>query len=100
MPTLSVRFPDDLERKLAAEARLAHKGRSELVREAVQEYVVRRERERFMRDMIHEMKEWLGDHTARADSRELMAELPEDDMDAVLRSETDSGANPGGRWWE
>lgn len=100
MSTLSIRFPDDLERKLEEEARHARKGRSELVREAVREYVQRREQERFMQDMVAEMQEWLGHRGARQESRDLADTLPDDDLDAVIRSETDAGADPDKRWWK
>ncbi|MBB3189566.1 ribbon-helix-helix protein, CopG family [Halomonas cerina] len=100
MSTLSIRFPEDLERKLAEEARLAHKGRSELVREAVQEYVLRRERERFIQDMVQEMREWQDDALGREVSGELSDEMPDDDLDALIRTEHDAGVDPNARWWK
>lgn len=100
MTTLSIRFPEELERKLDEEARLAHKGRSELVREAVQEYVQRREKERFMQGMVEEMREWQGDDAAREESRELSDAMPDDDMKALIRTEQDAGVDPGQQWWQ
>ena len=100
MSTLSVRFPEDLERKLSEEAKLADKGRSELVREAVQEYMQRREQERFMQEMVNEMQEWLGDKDAQQESRDLSDNLPDDDLDALIRTETDAGVDPDQRWWK
>lgn len=98
--TLSIRFPEDLERKLDEEARLAHKGRSELVREAVQEYVLRREKERFIQDIVQEMREWQGDAGARQGSGKLSDEMPDDDLDALIRTERDAGVDPDERWWK
>jgi metal-responsive CopG/Arc/MetJ family transcriptional regulator len=100
MSTLSIRFPEDLERKLDEEARRAHKGRSELVREAVQEYVQRREKERFMQGMVQEMREWQGDDAARRESHELSDTMPDDDLDALSRTEQDAVEAPDQRWWK
>lgn len=100
MSTLSIRFPEELERKLAEEARLSHKGRSELVREAVKEYVQHREQERFMQDMVDEMREWQGDGATRRESRELSDAMPDDDLDALIRTERDAGVDPDKRWWK
>ncbi|QTF91967.1 ribbon-helix-helix protein, CopG family [Halomonas sp. BM-2019] len=98
--TLSIRFPEDLERRLDEEARLAHKGRSELVREAVQEYVLRLERERFMEEMVREMHEWQGDPNARRESDNMSDEMPDDDLDALIRTEREIGVDPDERWWK
>lgn len=46
MGTLNVRLPDDLARRLAEEARQAHVPRSDLAREAISEWLARRERAR------------------------------------------------------
>jgi len=100
MSTLSVRLPEDLERRLETEARLAQRGRSELVREAVQEYLARHEQDRFMREMVAEMKDWLADKTGREESRELAAEAPDDDLDSVIESERAAGIDPDQRWWK
>jgi metal-responsive CopG/Arc/MetJ family transcriptional regulator len=100
MGTLSIRFPEDLERKLSEEARLAHKGRSELVREAVQEYVRRREEQRFMNEMVTEMQAWLGDDAARQASYELSEDMPDDDLDSLIQAEREAGADPDERWWK
>ena len=47
MSIISLRLPDELERLLAREAELERKGRSEIAREAIADYLARRERERF-----------------------------------------------------
>jgi len=48
MSLISLRLPEELERLLAREAELAGRGRSEIAREALAEYLARRERERFL----------------------------------------------------
>lgn len=99
MGTLSIRFPEDLERRLSEEARLTQKGRSELIREAVQAYIRQHEHQRFMQEMVTEMKEWLADSTAREESRELAANAPDDDVNAIIETERAAGIDPGERWW-
>lgn len=100
MTTLSIRFPDDLGHKLDEEARLANKGRSELVREAVQEYVQRREKERFMQEMVKEMHEWQADTAARQESCEFSDTMPDDDLEALVHTEQYAGVDPDKRWWK
>lgn len=100
MSTFSIRFPEDMERRLEAEARLADRGRSELVREAVQEYLARHEQDRFMQEMVAEMKDWLADKTGRGESRELTEDTADDGLDAVIEAERAAGINPEKRWWK
>lgn len=52
MSTLSIRLPERLDEFLAEEARLSRRNRSELVREAIAEYLERQKRERFMAEMV------------------------------------------------
>jgi len=42
MPNISVRLPPDIEQGLEEEARLAERNRSDLVREALGEYLTQR----------------------------------------------------------
>lgn len=100
MSTLSIRFPDDLERKLDEEARLSHRRRSDLVREAVQEYVEHREQERFMQGLVDEMRAWQDNTAARQECRDLSDDMPDDDLDAMIRTEQRAGIDPGQRWWK
>jgi predicted transcriptional regulator len=51
MSLISIRLPDGLEAQLAREAERAQRPRSELVREAIAEYLARQERERFRREI-------------------------------------------------
>lgn len=48
---ISIRLSDELERKLKEEARISRKNRSEVVREAVGEYLTRKERDRLIEEM-------------------------------------------------
>jgi predicted transcriptional regulator len=48
MSIISLRLPEALERLLAREAEIEQKGRSEIARDAIAEYLARRERQRFL----------------------------------------------------
>jgi predicted transcriptional regulator len=48
MSLISVRLPDELDAGLTREAERSHRARSEVAREAIGEYLARRERERFL----------------------------------------------------
>ncbi|WP_256360923.1 ribbon-helix-helix protein, CopG family [Methylomonas koyamae] len=56
MPAISLRLPDDVEANLKAEAQLEGKSQSEIARLAITEYLARRERERFMAEMVAEVR--------------------------------------------
>ena len=99
MGALSVRLPESLDRELSEEARRLDMDRSQLVRDAVQEYIRQRVRQRFMNDMIAEMHDWLGDPAARADSSDLSEDLPEDDIDTLIASEQNIDTNQTKPWW-
>ncbi len=51
MANLSIRVPEELRRRLDYEASASRRPRSELVREAISEYVTERERERELAGM-------------------------------------------------
>lgn len=53
---LSIRLPKDLEDKLAAEARLSHKKRAEVLREALTAHLRALERERFLGKLVQASK--------------------------------------------
>lgn len=48
MSLISIRLPDDVEAGLAREAERSRRARSEVARDAIVEYLARRERERFL----------------------------------------------------
>jgi predicted transcriptional regulator len=48
MSTVSIRLSDDVERRLEAEAQRTQRGKSEVARDAIVEYLQRQERERFL----------------------------------------------------
>lgn len=100
MSTLSIRLPERLDRQLKEEARLSRKKRSELVREAIAEYLRRRRRDRLMAELVAEARQLKDDPETLAVAEEF---LPLEN-EALDRAE---GREPGEpwpeeseRWWE
>jgi predicted transcriptional regulator len=99
MTTLSIRLPQDLEQQLEQEARAAHKSRSEVVRDALAEYVRRRERERFMAELVNEASRLRDDPEVAAVEEEF---LPlENEILEVAEGGEPGDRRPGEpeRWW-
>ena len=104
MGTLSIRLPDGLDQQLHEEARLAEKTRSELVRDLVAEYLVRRERERFMAELVAEAKAAYSDPDIRREALQIAEDFLPLDNEALDLAE---GRQPGapwpeeteGKWW-
>ena len=93
MSTLSLRIPDDLDRKLVEEASREHKSRSELVREAVADYLARKEKERFLNDFVAEARAGYGNDAIRQD-----AQAVADDFLPAENEALDPSADE--KWWK
>ena len=83
MAALSLRLPDELESRLDNEARFAGLARSDVARAAIEEYLVRRERERFIAGFVAEARVAYGDPGFRAEAREIAAEALVTDNEAL-----------------
>jgi predicted transcriptional regulator len=104
MPAFSLRLPHDLERRLGEEARHCGQPRSELIREALEELLRRREHERFMAGLVAAAEALVGDPSAQAESLSVAAEfLPADCEALALAEETASRERTGQPrpqpWW-
>jgi predicted transcriptional regulator len=75
MPAFSLRLPQDLERRLGEEALHCGQPRSELIREALQELLRRREQERFMAGLVAAAEALASDSSARAESLNVAADF-------------------------
>lgn len=102
MSNISVRLPPDMERGLEEEARRSDRNRSELVREAVGEYLTRKERERLVAEMKAAARALYSNPEAASEAREI-----QDDFDAVDTSleqieaeERAAGIDPAEKWWD
>ena len=105
MPSLSLRLPEDLDHRLGDEARLERLPRSEVVRIAIVDYLARRERERFMAELVTAAKAIVQNPAAMREARELAEEFLPLDNEALDIAE---GRKPGepvpdesaDRWWK
>lgn len=98
MGNISVRLPEEVEAILEHEAHLSHRSRSELVREAITEYVTRKEKQRFLDAMAAAATALAKDADARAEALAVTEAFLEDGMD---RNDDESGGDPVGqteRW--
>lgn len=97
MAAISLRLPEDLDRKLAEEAESAGRPRSEVVRDALAEYLARRERARFMAEFIAEAKKGYADPEMRQEAIEMAEESISLSNEALNLAE---GRQPGETWPE
>lgn len=102
MPAISLRLPDDVEAHLKAEAQLEGKSQSEIARLAITEYLARRERERFMAEMVAAARALANDPQARAEALQIAAdfEAADDGLDRLITEERAAGIDPDEKWWE
>jgi len=109
MGAISVRVPDELETRLNREADLAQLPRSAVVREAIADLVVRRERERFLGEYIAEARRGYADPALHSEALALAEESVELDNEALALAEAlppaqgpslDALPDPAGApWW-
>lgn len=105
MAAISLRLPDDLDRKLAAEAELVGRPRSEVVRDALVEYLADQERKRFMAELIAEAKKGYGNPEMRREATEMSEEhvaLSNEALDLAEGRQPGEPwpEEPGERWWK
>lgn len=92
MSLLSVRIPKELEKKLDEEAKLAHKKRAELVRDALSAYLRARERGRFLSRLEQAARAMSQDEAARTEASEVAEDFLPLDNEALDIAE---GRRPG-----
>lgn len=105
MPALSLRLPEDLDHRLGEEAHREGLPRSEVARQAISDYLARRERERFMAELVAEARTAYADATVRSEAIEMAEDfLPSDNesLDIVEGRKPDepSSEKTGERWWK
>jgi predicted transcriptional regulator len=104
MPAFSLRLPQDLERRLGEEARHCGQPRSELIREALEELLRRREQERFMAGLVAAAEALASDPSARAEGLDVAADFLPADCEALALAEkatsSERSAEPSPQpWW-
>jgi len=100
MSNISVRLPPEIERDLEEEARLTKRNRSDVVREAVGEYLTIKQKTRMI-DAMHEAARALyaNPDAARA-GIENAEEGLQDWLQSIEREERAAGMDPDAKWWE
>lgn len=103
--TLSLRLPEEIEKKLAEEARLANAPRSEIVRKAIADYLVRQEKERFMAELVAEARAAYASEEVRREAIEIAEEFLPLDNEALDIAEGRKPGDPepadfGEKWWK
>lgn len=99
MSALSLRLPDDFDARLEQEARLQGKTRSEIARQAIAEFLERREKERFMAEMVAAAQALAADPVTRREALGMANDLVDEGLDAIIVSEISAGINSDEKWW-
>lgn len=103
MGAVSLRLPEDLERKLSREASLSGQPRSQLIREALEALLSRRERERMETALVAAARVLASDPAACAEALAAAADFLPAENEALERAETDAvngGADAQDKpWW-
>ncbi|HEC15444.1 MAG TPA: ribbon-helix-helix protein, CopG family [Sedimenticola sp.] len=102
MAAISIRLPEELEARLSHESDLEGKPRSEVAREAIAEYLARREKERFMAQLAAAAKALAANPAAVAESLEIANDFDSIDegLDAIIESDRAAGIDPNQKWWK
>lgn len=98
MSTISIRLSEELERRLDEEARAAHKRRSEVVRDALSEYIERRERDRLRAEIGAAARALATEPAAQAEVHRIAEEFAASDRDALRIADPPAGADE--KWWD
>jgi len=100
MSNISVRLPPEIERDLEEEARLTKRNRSDVVREAVSQYLSQRQKERMIDEMRQAARALYKAPKARREGIEIAEQGLEDWLDSIEREERAAGIDPDEKWWE
>lgn len=98
MISVTIRLDDTLEKMLEKELQNGEKSRSDLVRDALQEYLKRHKRERLIQAMVKEMKSLSPE--ARQEGLDLAEEALLLDNEALELSEGGQAYEAEERWWK
>ncbi len=100
MTNISVRLPPDVEEQLEAEMRLTARSRSELVREAVGDYLTRKQKERLIDEMRRAARALYSNRDAKREGTATAEAGVEDWLDSIEGEERAAGVDPGETWWD
>lgn len=97
MGAISLRLPDDLERKLSTEAELSGRPCYEVIRDVLVQFIAQRERARFMAELAAEARVGYGDPEVRREALDMAEEAVALGNEALDLAE---GRQPGEPWPE
>lgn len=90
MPLISLRLPNELEARLDEEARLANRPKSEVARDAIADYLVRLERERYLSSLEAAARNLASDPQSRSEALRVAEEFLPLENEALALSEPSS----------
>ena len=104
MGAFSLRLPHELGRRLGEESRHCGQPRSELIREALEELLRRREQERLVAGLVAAAEALASDASARAKSLHVAADFLPTEGDALALAEQADSQERNGQpmpqqWW-
>ena len=100
MTNISVRLPREIERSLEEEARLAGRNRSDVVREAVGEYLTLKQKERIIEELKGAARALYSNPAAAREDSEIAEEGLEDWLNSIEREDRAAGIDPDTKWWD
>ncbi len=100
MVNISVRLPPEIEKKLDDEVRLTERSRSELVREAVGDYLTRQQKERIVEEMRQAARALNSKPDAQRDATAIAEQGVEDWLASIEGEERTAGIDPDEKWWD
>ncbi len=101
MATLTLRLPNDLDRKLTALAVQTHQNRSELARTALEKFLRELERKQLMDTLVAEAKAAYADEAVCQHAREIAEEFFPLDNEALDSAEGRKSGDPEPeQWWK
>jgi metal-responsive CopG/Arc/MetJ family transcriptional regulator len=100
--SISIRLPEDLEQKLEKEVRISRRNRSDVVREAVGEYLTRREKERLIEEMKAAARVLYSDPEVVRHEQQIQADFDavDDSLKQIEAEERAVGEDRDEPWWE
>jgi predicted transcriptional regulator len=84
---VSLRLPDEVDERLAREAKLANTARAEIARRAIVEYLDRQERERLVATLVAEARAGYGDPEVRREALAAADEFALAESEALDKAE-------------
>jgi len=102
MANISVRLPPEIELGLAEEARLTDRNRSDVVREAVSEYLTQQQRKRAINEYADEMRRAYADPEYADEMRRIQQDFDavDNSLELIEIEERATGIDPDEKWWE